>query len=70
MAITDKPEVEKTRREQGTRETIIRTVRVKGLEDIMFDRYAGDNDTKLETWQKLYFGDDGQYGKFQVVEWK
>jgi hypothetical protein len=27
----------------------------------MFDRYPGDNDTKLEAWQKLYFlPDDGE----------
>lgn len=40
-----------------TRPTDIITRRVKlcGLTDIMFDRYAGDNDTKLEPWQKLYF---------------
>ena len=24
----------------------------------MFDRYPGDNSTKLETWQKMYFGKD------------
>lgn len=36
-----------------------RRVRLAGLHDIMFDRYAGDNDTRLEPWQKLYFGADG-----------
>jgi len=25
------------------------------MTDIMFDRYAGDNQTRLESWQKLYF---------------
>jgi hypothetical protein len=25
----------------------------------MFDRYPGDNDTKLEPWQKLYLGGEG-----------
>lgn len=50
----------KTRAEQGTRDIIIRKVRLKGLEEIMFDRYPGDNDTKLEPWQKLYFADDGR----------
>jgi hypothetical protein len=36
-------------------DTIIRKVRLCGTIDIMFDRYAGDNNTKLEPWQKLYF---------------
>lgn len=31
-----------------------RKVVLKGIQDIMFDRYAGDNNTKLEPWQKLY----------------
>lgn len=35
-------------------ETIERTVTLKGVADIMFDRYAGDNSTKLEPHQKLY----------------
>lgn len=34
---------------------IKRGVRLCGLTDIMFDRYPGDNSTKLEVWQKLYF---------------
>lgn len=51
----------KTRSEAGTREIIRRTVRIRGLTDIMFDRYPGDNDTKLETHQKLYFG--GETGR-------
>lgn len=46
----------KTRSEAGTRELIKRTVRLRGLTDVMFDRYPGDNDTKLEPWQKLYLG--------------
>ena len=33
---------------------IVREVVLCGTRDIMFDRYAGDNDTKLEPWQKLY----------------
>lgn len=33
---------------------IKRKVRLCGLSEIMFDRYAGDNNTKLEPWQKLY----------------
>ncbi len=34
---------------------ITRKVKLCGLTDLMFDRYAGDNETKLEPWQKLYF---------------
>ena len=34
---------------------IERTVTLQGITDIMFDRYAGDNSTQLEAWQKLYF---------------
>lgn len=49
----------KTRAEAGTRELINRTVTIEGLTPIMFDRYAGDNDTKLTPAQKLYFGEDG-----------
>lgn len=33
---------------------IQRKVELCGLTDIMFDRYPGDNNTKLEPWQKLY----------------
>jgi hypothetical protein len=36
-------------------EIIRRKVELCGITDLMFDRYAGDNDTKLECWQKLYF---------------
>lgn len=51
----------KTRSEAGTREVIVRKVQIRGLTDIMFDRYPGDNDTKLEPWQKLYLaGEDGR----------
>jgi len=34
---------------------IERHVCLRGMADIMFDRYAGDNTTRLEPWQKLYF---------------
>lgn len=51
----------KTRSEMGNRELIRRKVHVRGLTDIMFDRYPGDNDTKLEPWQKLYLG--GEEGR-------
>lgn len=46
----------KTRSEAGTRETVVRNIHLRGLVPIMFDRYPGDNDTKLEPWQKLYLG--------------
>lgn len=36
-----------------------RKVCLEGITDIMFDRYAGDNDTKLEPYQKLYYHPDG-----------
>lgn len=51
----------KARAEMGTREKIVRKVHIRGLTDIMFDRYPGDNDTKLEPWQKLYLG--GEEGR-------
>lgn len=51
----------KTRSEMGNRELIKRKIRLRGLTDIMFDRYPGDNDTKLEPWQKLYLG--GESGR-------
>lgn len=38
---------------------ITRKVTLCGLKDIMFDRYAGDNSTKLEPHQKLYLAADG-----------
>lgn len=34
--------------------TITRQVRVEGLRPIMFDRYAGDNDTRLSWSEKIY----------------
>jgi hypothetical protein len=36
-------------------ETVDRDVLLVGLTPIMFDRYAGDNSTKLEWHQKLYY---------------
>ena len=35
-------------------EAITREVKLKGLTPIMFDRYAGDNSTRLEWTQKFY----------------
>jgi hypothetical protein len=45
-------------------EQISRRVRLEGTTDLMFDRYAGDNDTKLEPNQKLYLrpGDSMEVG--------
>lgn len=39
-------------------DVIKRRVKLCGTADIMFDRYAGDNDTKLEPWQKMYLKPD------------
>jgi hypothetical protein len=35
-------------------EVISRKVTLQGISDVMFDRYPGDNNSKLEPWQKLY----------------
>lgn len=35
-------------------EMVQRTVTLQGMTPIMFDRYAGDNQTKLEWYQKIY----------------
>jgi len=35
-------------------ELISRRIKLCGVKDIMFDRYAGDNNTRLEPHQKLY----------------
>lgn len=42
---------------QGNVALIKRRVTLRGLTSIMFDRYPGDNDTKLEPWQRLYLKD-------------
>lgn len=34
---------------------VTRKVKLEGITDLMFDRYPGDNGTKLEPHQKLYF---------------
>lgn len=45
--------------ESDTRlETVNRQIRLEGIGPIMFDRYAGDNETKLDWTQKLYLRDD------------
>jgi hypothetical protein len=43
-----------TKAEAGTSEMITRKLRLEGIVPIMFDRYAGDNQTVLEVQQKLY----------------
>lgn len=42
-----------------TEDTVVH-VQLEGIRDAMFDRYPGDNQTKLQWWQKLYFGKDGE----------
>lgn len=37
-----------------------RKVVLQGMTDIIFDRYPGSNDTKLEPWQKLYIHPEDQ----------
>ena len=41
-------------------ESVMRNVILRGIADIMFDRYPGENSTKLEAWQKLYYGPDAK----------
>ncbi|MCA2654525.1 hypothetical protein [Microcystis sp. M061S2] len=41
---------------------IKRKVTLRGVKDIMFDRYAGDNQTQLEPSQKLYLDPDKNIG--------
>ena len=43
---------------QGTVELIRRSVTLRGVNPIMFDRYAGDNQTQLEPQQKMYYLED------------
>lgn len=50
----------KTRSEAGTRDLVVRTVTIDGITPLMFDRYAGDNDTQLSPSQKLYYDSDGR----------
>ena len=39
---------------------IRRRVTLCGIKEIMFDKYPGDNSTKLEVWQKFYLGPQRQ----------
>lgn len=47
-------------------DTIVREVTLCGLKDIMFDRYAGDNNTKLDANQKMYLSPSGS-GELPVI---
>lgn len=53
-----KTEVEASGRGQGTVDVLKRSVVLRGLVPIMFDRYAGDNQTQLDPHQKMYYGED------------
>jgi hypothetical protein len=53
----DKPQKSKLQLSKAD-ETVTRSVELTGLTDIMFDRYPGDNNTKLEAHQKLYLTPD------------
>ena len=46
--------MERVKHDKSKIEIVHRKVELAGLTEIMFDRYAGDNQTKLEPWQKLY----------------
>ena len=52
MAKTQSEVAEKS---QGTVDRVNRTVVVRGITSIAFDKYAGDNKTQLEPQQKMYF---------------
>lgn len=43
---------------QGTVDVTRRNVILRGLTPMMFDRYAGDNQTQLEPHQKMYYLED------------
>lgn len=54
-AKSDQPESATVAIESLTEQQVIRrTVECTGITPIMFGRYPGDNDTKLEWWQKVY----------------
>lgn len=43
-----------------TMDGLTRKVTLIGLADVMFDRYAGDNQTELRPEDKMYFDQDGE----------
>jgi hypothetical protein len=53
--MAERAKVDPTRIEKVTSRVVLR-----GTVDVMFDRYAGDNQTRLEWFQKLYLGRDGE----------
>ena len=53
-AIPDKSEFTESRFHKPT-DLIHRKVTLTGISDLMFDRYAGDNKTQLEPYQKMYY---------------
>ena len=53
-----KTEVQMQEKSGGTLQKTTRSVMVRGITSIAFDRYAGDNQTQLEVHQKMYFMPD------------
>jgi len=47
-------------KEVWMKEEILRKVMLSGIADIMFDRYAGNNETELPPERKMYFAADGK----------
>lgn len=44
----------------GQAQQIERKITLRGISDIMFDRYAGDNKTELPVERKMYLAQDGK----------
>lgn len=57
----------KTKSDLSRVDSVIRQVRLVGITPIMFDRYPGNNDTRLEWYQKLYFGVDEKTLVFPAI---
>ena len=55
------------KKKQGNEQETVRQVTLRGVTDLMFDRYAGDNKTQLRVEQKLYFGRQQGDGKTLVL---
>lgn len=51
----------------GTRELVKRRVVIEGITPIMFDRYAGDNNTNLDPWDKVYLAREGRFLVFPAL---
>lgn len=54
MSVAEKVEKTTERKSDTRLEKVTRWVTLTGQTDVMFDRYAGDNNTKLDWWQKIY----------------